>query len=88
MRALECREVAVLTPGEGAATVQRLISSDHTPPSLSRMRTQSRSGRVPAELDIECGYQSTIDETSPRAPRRHTPTPRVAATVETGSNPA
>ena len=30
MRALECREVAVLTPGEGAATVQRLISSRHT----------------------------------------------------------
>ena len=29
VRALECREAAVLTPGEGAATVQRLISSHH-----------------------------------------------------------
>ena len=34
------------------------------------MRTQSRSGRDPAELDIECGYQSIVDvsEVSAEAP--------------------
>ena len=78
----------MLTPGEGDASVQRLISSHHITLAQPYAHAVTERPRVPSELDIECGYQSIVDGTSPRSPRRHPPTPRVAATVETGSNPA
>ena len=52
------------------------------------MRVHSQNDRVPTELEIEGGYLSIIDGTSTRPPLRHSSIPRVAATVETGSNPA
>ena len=73
---------------ERSATVQQLISSHQTILALCHMRAHSQNDRVPTELDIKGGYLSIVDGTSPRSPRRHPPTPRVAATVETGSNPA
>ena len=91
VRALECREAAVLTPGEGAATVQRLISSHHltlAQPYAHAVTERPLSYRTRHRVWVPSGYQSIVDGTSPRSPRRHPPTPRVAATVETGSNPA
>ena len=52
------------------------------------MRAHSQEDRAPTELDIEGGCQGMLDGTSTRPPRRHSSTPRVAATVEAISNPA
>ena len=78
----------MLTVKEGSATVQRLIPSRETMVALSYARALTGRPYVPTELDIEGGYQGMLDGTSTRPPRRHSSTPRVAATVEAISNPA
>ena len=88
VRALECRKAAELTPGEGAATVQRLISSHHitlAQPYAHAVTERPCSCRTRHRVWV---YQSIVDGRSPRSLQRHPSTPCVAATVETGSNPA